>query len=436
MISGSRTGALTLSTAKLLEASIARSRTSASILEAVSVLQASFSSSTFLRLVKYSRCLYPTRLWRPFDLLNTLFASSFISRIGIFHPLLIFPLVYLAFVAVSNHAPSPLALLSILIGIGSFALGYHLSGPFAPRRLRLEDRTLGIGIAFLALGTVALLYDLFQPGSIPLLEPIARRRLNVTFTMLSTLIVPGGILIIAAVGDRLKEGRLSREEARMYSITAMLVTTFLVSLLGYRTQVIVSLLGCSIAMYYKKVLGAAEIVLTFLVAVSAIASLGYYRSLKEGSSLGPLGVIGGRTALTLSVYDYLISRFWLFGVNHGSVALATFSSFFPFIPGSRLGPRTIVANIFGISGVSVTSTLFGTVVLDFGIPGIIAFALALGFVVGLAYRTMRAGSNLGTGIFSLFMAYTLVGIETGLVDFNVFTFFFLGTIILLASRGS
>jgi uncharacterized membrane protein len=80
----------------------------------------------------------------------------------------------------------------------------------------------------------------------------------------------------------------------------------------------------------------------------------------------------------------------------------------------------------------MTSTLFGTVVLDFGIPGIAVFAVCLGFVVGLAYNAMKnTRGALPTGIFSLLIAYTLVGIETGLVDLIVFVLFFISFLILV-----
>jgi len=71
-------------------------------------------------------------------------------------------------------------------------------------------------------------------------------------------------------------------------------------------------------------------------------------------------------------------------------------------------------------------------VLDFGIPGIVAFGIVLGFVIGLAYHVMKhTRGALPTAIFSLLFAYTLVGIETGLVDLVVFMLFFTSFLILV-----
>ncbi|MDI6655389.1 MAG: hypothetical protein QME59_05825, partial [Candidatus Hydrothermarchaeota archaeon] len=183
-----------------------------------------------------------------------------------------------------------------------------------------------------------------------------------------------------------------------------------------------------------RILGITEILASFFAALFSISFLGYYRALSQGAMVGFFEVIGKRIGLTLGVYDYLINRFWVFGANHGTVFLATFSSLFSFVPGPRLGPRTMVASIFGVREVSITSTLLGTVVLDFGIPGVIAFTLVLGFVVGAAYHAMKqTRSYLATMIFSFLLAYVLVGIETGLVDFNVAMFFITSFLILLAS---
>ena len=183
-----------------------------------------------------------------------------------------------------------------------------------------------------------------------------------------------------------------------------------------------------------RLIGLTEILLVFFSAIFAISLLGYYRGMAEGSSVGFFEIIARRVGLTLSVYDYLINRFWPFGVNHGTTMLATFSSFFHFIPGPRLGPRTIVARMFGVQDISMTSTLLGTVVLDFGIVGIIAFMAAFGGILKMAYTAAKTNSAVGIAIFAFLLSYSLVGIETGLVDFNVFVFFAGSFLILVNSR--
>lgn len=409
------------------------SRTRRFLLAVHAFLLSSYTSSLFLRLASKMPHLYPARLWRFFDSVNARLPSA----LDIFNPLFIFPAVFIGFIAVSSYRPSNLALASIGMGIASFAAGFFLVGRvrFRSKGFALEDSLEKLTLMVLFIGVSALVLDVMQTGSIPLLEPSARRRLNVPLTMLASITVPGGLMLISLIGRRYRSGGLTLGEARMYALVTALGVTFLMSLLGYRTQIIVALLGSIIAMYYSRLLGKTEILLSFSLIFLAIAAFGYYRALTQGSSVGFFDILAKRAALTLSIYDRLVERFYLFGVNKGNVFLASFSSLFSFIPGPRLGPRTIVAQMYGIKGVSITSTLYGTVVLDFGIPGIIVFSLVLGVILGLGYRAVRQTKTaMSIAVFSLLLAYTLVGIETGLVDFNVIMFFFIGLLILVRSR--
>lgn len=413
---------------KFFASSVEKSTTYRHVARSAEFLENAFLKSGIYALSRQMPRLYPARIWGVFDSANTGLKSS----IDIFNPIFIFPLVYLAFVCISTYRPTNLALFSIFVGVAFFAAGTRLSNRVKIKNVALESESERIAILLISVGVLSLVYDIVQAGSIPLLEPTAKRYLNVTLTTLAMVLVPGGILAISSVGKRMQMEKISLNEARIYSLTILLATTFLISLLGYRTQIIVSLLGCSIAMYYSRLVGVAEMLVSSFLAFFAISLAGYYRALAEGGSIGLFEVVGKRMGLTLSIYDNLVNRFFLFGANHGTTLLATFSSFFHSIPGPRLGPRTIVARMYGVQDVSMTSTLFGTVVLDFGIPGIAVFALALGFVVGLAYYTMKNTKGaLTTGIFSLLIAYTLVGIETGLVDLIVFVFFFISFLILV-----
>ncbi len=408
------------------------SKSRIAFIELADFLQTSFVASRFRKLSLFLPALYPQKFFRAVDSVNAWFAQS---KLDIFNPALILPLTFLGFAAISSYRISNLALASILIGMSFLLIGVKLAGRLRFERIVMEEHLERIAFILLAVGVLSIVYDLLYAGSVPLFDPPARRRLSVFFTMLASLSVPGAVLAIAALGKRLEEKRMTLREARVYSFVIMLGVAFLITLLGFRTQTIVALLSCSIVMYYSRIFGVAEILLSFFSAFFAISAVGYLRATAQGSMIGFFDIIGKRAALTLSVYDYLVQRFWVFGVNHGSTLLATFSSFFQFIPGPRLGPRTIVARIFGVEGVSMTSTLFGIPVLDFGIPGIVAFALVLGFVLGMCYAALRqTKSFFAAAIFSFLLAYALVGIETGLADFNVFMFFAAGAIIIIKSR--
>ena len=387
---------------------------------------ASFGSSFFVNLTRKSTIFYPKRIWRIFD--------RFEQRFDIFTPEFIFPVVFMGFVAISPYRISRLALFSIVLGILFFILGVKLSRNFRFDKIYLEEYSKKLTALLIVVSVIALLIDLYAIGTIPLLNAIARRKLNVTLTTLAMFLTPGGILFVSIIGRQYYEGKLKKSEARVYSLIVLFLTTFLITLLGYRTQTIVSLLGCTMAMFYFGLLGIGEILFSFLMVFLAVSGFGYYRAVSQGSGIGFFEVVGRRVALTLNVYDIIINKFA--GTSGGAIFLATFSSFLRFIPGPRLGPRVIVARTLlpDIEGVSITSTLYGTVALGYGILGIAIFSLLLGHVLAIAHEAMKQSkSSLATGIFSLLMAYTLVGIETGLVDFIVFVLFITSYLILRKS---
>ena len=386
----------------------------------------SFRYSFFVKIVKKTEKLYP-EIWEKIDSKNI--------RVDIFSPEFIFPAVYLCFVAASPYRISNLALFSILVGVAFFILGTKLArGKFSS--IVCEEKSEKIAAFLFLSGIISLFLDLYYCGSIPLFNPFARRMLNVPLTMLSMLTVPSAIFGISIFGKKFLRGEIDKKKARIYSVATMLGVTFLISLLGYRTQTIVCILGCTIAMFYFELIGVIEILVSLLAVILLISGLGYYRAIMQGSSVGFVEIIGKRVALTLSVYDIIVNKFS--NSSGANIFLATFSSVFRFIPGPRLGPRVIVARTIlpDIEGISITSTLYGTVALGFGILGIAIYSVILGYILALCHRaTKQTHSSLATSIFSLLLAYTIVGIETGIVDFNVVMFFLVGFLAIYKSRG-
>ncbi len=394
-----------------------------------------FDSHLFRAYRKVAVGLGNAAIWGKVPKIDTALKEGWVAK-NLFNPLFIFPAVYLAVLGLSTYRVSNLALFSILFGVLFFSGGALASGRLS-FKARYSQRDAEKATALLlSLGLFCLSADLFRAGNIPLFHPEVRRNLSVLYTMGASLLVPGGILAISLVGAQTRSGKLGLREARVHSIALVIAITGLISLLGYRTQTVVSLLGCAFAMYASGIIGLSEIVMAFLGALFGISWIGHMRAATQGAATGLSGVIGSRLGLTLSVYDLLLHRFWPLGVNRGYTLLATFSSFLWFVPGPRLGPRTIVARMVGIEkNISITSTLLGTVILDFGIVGIALFMLALGFVLGSSYRAAnQTRAPVPIAVYSLLLAYSLVGIETGLVDFNVALFFVAGFVLVMSLR--
>ncbi len=410
---------------------LAESRTQKAVQDAIAFLETSSQDSKVLRgTVTLLETIYPQSLYAKVDAFNkkhdSILANNFAS------PVVIFPVIYLLFISISNYRISNVALATVGVGLLSFYAGFR-SVRSGIKEVKLNEKTKEIGILLFAVGLLFLIADLFSAGGLPLFFPSARSRLVVTYTMIAQLIPPGGILLIAFFGERYRNGAIKLKRARIYSFIVLGASLVLIATLGFRTQIIVTLLGGFIAMYLSRVVGFTEGAMSLGVAAAGIVFLGYMRAVFEGSPIGLFDVIGARVGLTLGVFDYLVKRFMPFGANKGYTLLASFSSLIPGLPGPKIGPRTIVARLFGITGISITSTLLGTIVLDFGIVGVVLFMFVLGHVLGTGYRAAKTGLAMGVGIYSVLFAYSIVGIETGLVDFNVLMMFFFGYLLLRSS---
>ncbi|GCC11441.1 hypothetical protein IPdc08_01496 [archaeon] len=381
---------------------------------------------------------YPAKLWGFVDRLNSRLNFNLLK------PDKIFLLAYASFILLSSYTISLRALVFLLVTLVFFVFGFIFAKRVSFREGDFKSASLKAGVLIYLFSLLCLMLDIYYVREIPLFDPIARKKLSVLLTYTSTFIVLAGLMIASYIAWEYYNGRRNRSNARVKVFTIALTTTFLVTLLGFRTQTLVSLLGFTFVMYRYALIGNFEIISAMASGLLAISAMGAYRAIRVGYALGISHVIGNRVGVTLSIYNYIVNNLFyvshfsgynvlLTGVYHGRIALSTFSSFLNFIPGPSLGPRTIVAREFGVTGVTLTSTLLGPVSLDLGLIGSVLFLLILGVIIGLAFKnSIATASPLATAFFSILFAYLLVGIETGLVDFNVFVLFSASLFISIA----
>ena len=71
-------------------------------------------------------------------------------------------------------------------------------------------------------------------------------------------------------------------------------------------------------------------------------------------------------------------------------------------------------------------------VADFGKVGVAVEMLILGFVLGIGFKVMQKTKNyFYIGIYSLILTYTILGIETGILDIQVLLYFAIAIFIYL-----
>ena len=123
----------------------------------------------------------------------------------------------------------------------------------------------------------------------------------------------------------------------------------------------------------------------------------------------------------MDLLDYIGGNF---GLTHGKLLASS-------IPGSALGPRMMVGKLIAWrTEVTVTPTLIGQMVVDFGKVGVAFEMCLLGFILGIGFKIVQKTKDyFYIGIYSLILTYSILGIETGILDIQVLLYFVIAIFI-------
>lgn len=347
---------------------------------------------------------------------------------NLLNPALLFPLSVLFFIFLSGfNSPGPMACFAMAIGTLSVVTGIRLGeklrkmwkNPIIPF-LVCPKTQLGTSLVLIFVGVSSAFLTLALSG-LPFSETTTRAGLKPLITMPSFLVVPGVAILVGRLGEETEEGLRNRDVSRVVAvmITALLSIPFF--LLGYRTPLVALMISVVFAGGYTRLFGPRLTASLFLALLLVVVGYGWVVATATGWRVGPLELLLSRANFTTQVFDHIsnISGFW--GCLHGGLLQSV-------VPGPGLGPRTIVSEVFGGRvGVTLTSTLWGPMLLDFGIPGVVLGSLLLGVPVGMAMEALRAEKRKGlpAAMLGVLCAYLLVGVETGVTDIIVISYFLL-----------
>lgn len=291
-----------------------------------------------------------------------------------------------------------------------------------------------IGFCLVLIGVIFFFLSVASVGGIPLIKPSLRYSLKPILTMPVFLMIPGIGLIAASYLNKYKKQLITRSQTRFRFILLIAITSFFLFALGYRTPIIAVLLMMIIIGYYGKILAVWEVVIGALIGVGIIIGIGYFRSLEElmiTSNTSPLYSLQSRADFTLHVLNLLNYISGDFGLKHGALTLSS-------IPGSELGPRMTIGKLIAWrTEVTVTPTLIGPMIVDFGRFGVAIGMGLLGFILGVGYKILqKTKDSFYIALYAILLAYTISGIETGILDIQVLVYFLLGSLIYLSNFNS
>ncbi|MBR6993976.1 MAG: oligosaccharide repeat unit polymerase family protein [Methanobrevibacter sp.] len=352
----------------------------------------------------------------------------------IFHPLVVL-FLFAMFLLLSINNPSTSLVITLLIGFVAFFIGSAILPKYFFNKsnqniLQFEKRDIySIGFCLILVSIAFFFISIASVRGIPLLKPSIRYLLKPIFTMPVFLIIPGTCLVASAYLKDYQDEKITRSQARFRFIFLLMIDCAFLLLLGYRTPLLAAFLIIIIIGFYGNIVSLWEVVIGAAIGVGAIVGIGYFRSLGEmtiTASTSPIYSLQSRADFTLHVLNLLDFIGGNFGITHGQLLASS-------IPGSDLGPRMMVGKLIAWrSEVTITPTLIGQMVIDFGKFGVAVEMLILGFVLGIGFKLMRITKNyFYIGIYSLILTYSILGIETGILDIQVLLYFAIAIFIYL-----
>lgn len=378
--------------------------------------------SRFISLVSF--LLSKTRLHSP--MLGRVAQESKLLD-GLLSPWSFF-IMTLAFFAVARVSYSFQTLYLISLALFSFSIGVCW-GRLESSNLRPKVRKtliLNLGLIMFLLGILGFFLQILRAGGIPITNEELRRRLSPWFNYLAWTSVPGTMYVLSAL-----DGRGRRFKAKLLILTSLgFLPTFL---LGYRTEMIAYLIGVLTVAYYKRFVEKPTFPTLLCLGIVIYFLVSFVRLTFTGLVASPFATAAYRPTVTASFLESIVKEYGLSGPTKGTIHLSTFSSIIKWIPGPRYGPRTIIGLYAGgRRGVSTTATILAQFLLDFGQKGVILGMLGLGLLLSLCFE-MAAKESLLLGPYATLLSYSIVGVETGILDLNVVGYMLTSLSVLLSS---
>lgn len=378
----------------------------------------------------YLKGLYPGENFLGFIKKNKILNSE------VFNPLIVL-VVFGAFLILSINAVSASLAITLAIAFIAFFIGsailprYFLNKEFKKPAIEFKSKDLySIGFCLVLISILFFFVSVASVGGIPILKTSLRYQLKPLFTMPVFLIIPGVCILASVYLKEFQENKITRSQARFRFLILIGISCVFLLALGYRTPLLAVLLIMIIIGYYGNILAVWEVVVGALIGVCAIIGIGYFRSVEEytvTSATNPFYTLESRADFTLNVLNLLDFIGGNFGITHGKLLASS-------IPGSDLGPRMMIGKLIAWrTEVTVTPTLIGQMVIDFGKIGVAVEMCGLGFILGIGYKIMKKTNDFAyIGLYSLLLTYSILGVETGILDIQVLVYFAVAIFIYLA----
>ena len=360
----------------------------------------------------------------------------------LFNPLIIVVMVILFFIIAMpmwyfyENLPAPNIDLYLYVGIGLlfFILGIYLSNSLLNKKLifhsnesfKLNPLKLSlfesysknelIIVGLVSVGILLQIINIVSLGGIPLFSATLKAKAASKIWLLSYIIFLPSINILLAKYNRKSHYIL------------LLIGLLLFALTGYRTTPIAIMLSSLITLYYTRDVDLKYILLAILAIGIILLAVGFIAVQAiswQHWHLNPIELVSYRAAFTLNILSKAIENQFS---TMGNLFYATLTGFF-----THTDPRVLVGQATIGRVHSITSTIFGPALLDFGIVGMIVQMFTIGFILRTLHIIQSNKKSIYTAFYGILLAQTIIWIETGPTDVVVWLFYLIGIIIIIMS---
>ena len=286
-----------------------------------------------------------------------------------------------------------------------------------PEKLSLSDsysRNELIIVGLVLLGILLQVINIALLGGIPLFSATLKAKAATKIWLISYIIFLPSINVLLA--------RYNRKSHYLLLVIGLV----LFALTGYRTTPIAIMLSALITLYYTRDVDVKYIILAILAIAAVLLAVGFIAVQAiswQHWSLNPIELVSYRAAFTLNILSKAIENQF---ATMGNLFYATLTGFFTHSDARVLVGQATLGQVH-----SITSTIFGPALLDFGIVGMLIQMFLLGLILKTLHSIQNYKKEIFTAFYGILLAQTIIWIETGPTDIVVWLFYLIGIFLII-----
>ncbi len=273
-----------------------------------------------------------------------------------------------------------------------------------------------IVVCLVSFGILLQVINILHLGGIPLFSAELKAKAASKIWLLSYIIFLPSINILIAKYNRKSHYLL------------LLLGLVLFVLTGYRTTPIAILISAFITLYYTRNIKLKHQILFVVIIALVLLAVGFIAVQAiswQHWHLNPIELVSYRAAFTLNVLRHAINSQF---ATRGNLFYSTLTGFF-----THTDPRVLVGQATLARDHSITSTIFGPALLDFGWIGMAVQMFLIGIVLKTLHTIQKYRKEVFTAFYGILLAQTIIWIETGPTDVVVWLFYLIGIILIFYS---